>query len=187
MKRSYIAAAVAAAVIALGGYFGSPYIAVLSLKSAAANHDRDKLEELVDFPAVRESLKAQMKAAMLKSFANDPEMQGNPFAGLALAMAPVMIDGMIDSFVTPDAMTTILRDGKPGKPSEASTNETVQPGSEPDYEQGFKDLNTFNVTVLPHAAPPSEKTTMVFKRQGLFDWRLKRIDLPLDDLPKSGG
>jgi nitrogen fixation-related uncharacterized protein len=183
MKRIHILIAVAVVLVVAGLYLASPFWAVQSLRNAARDQDRDKLEQLVDFPSVRESMKAQMKAKMLKSFQEDPEMQGNPFAGLAMAMAPMMIDGMIDSFVTPEAMTAIMEKGKPGPFAEEPAATPTTATEDVEVEQAYSDLNTFNVSIKDKADAASGSTALVFKRTGLFGWQLKRIDLPLEDLP----
>ena len=53
---------------------------------------------------MREDLKAQLNAAMLEKMTS--ELKDNPFSALALALAPKLIEGMVDSFITPQAMAT---------------------------------------------------------------------------------
>lgn len=67
-RKHLIAGAVITAVLLVAGYAGSPFLAVHSLKGAAHKGDADKLSELVDFPAVRESMKSQLQAAMTAKF-----------------------------------------------------------------------------------------------------------------------
>ena len=59
----------------VGFYFASPILALGSLTAAAKAGDRAALERKVDFPAVREGLKAQLKAAMDRKFEDDPKLQ----------------------------------------------------------------------------------------------------------------
>jgi hypothetical protein len=79
---------VAAALLFVAAYFGSPFLALHDLQRAAHDGDRDRLEQLVDFPKVRENLKSKFDAYMLGSLRSDPSMANNPFAGLGALIAP---------------------------------------------------------------------------------------------------
>jgi hypothetical protein len=181
MKRVHIVILCAVAALFVGAYFISPYAAVQALKSAARGHDRKQLEKLVDFPSVREGLKSQMKAYVLEQMRSDPEMQNNPFAGFALALAPMMIDGAIEAYVTPDAMASIV---DTGRPASSTKSEKPMPSHPAEVTQGYKDLNTFDVSIVGRDEYAGA-TDLVFERQGLFAWRLTRINLPIDALPKT--
>src|SRR5260370_1298387 len=98
MKRNTIIGGLVAAVLLLiGMYVASPWIAVSQLRGAAKAGDRDKLDRLVDFPAVRESLKSQLKAQMLLKTQSDPDLKNNPFAGLAVLVLPALVDRLVDA------------------------------------------------------------------------------------------
>lgn len=174
MNRKYIIAG--AAVVAVGFvalYAASPVLAFQGLRSAAEKGDRDKLEKLVDFPSVRDSLKSQLMTAMNARMAADPEMQNNPFAGLAMMMIPGMVTTAIDAYVTPDGMANIVEGQKPKAATEPAP--VAQPAEEPKTSYGYTDIDTFKVTIDP---VDSEPMSLVMRRQGFFTWQMKRIDLP---------
>jgi hypothetical protein len=185
MNRKHLTiAGVVAAVAFIGFYLASPLIAFNALKAAAKEGDPDKLERLVDFPAVRDSLKAQMLAALNKSMAADPEMRDNPFAGMAMMMVPTMVNGAIDAYVTPDGLAAMVKGQKPVP--DAPSREPAEPAAPPEPAEpapkvkttlGYSDLNTFRVRIDPEE---TGALTMVMHRSGLFDWELKRIELPTD-------
>lgn len=182
MNRKYIIAG--AAVVAVGFvalYAASPVLAFQGLRSAAEKGDRDKLEKLVDFPSVRDSLKSQLTTAMNARMAEDPEMQSNPFAGLAMMMIPAMVNAAIDAYVTPDGMANIVKGQKPKAASEPAP--PPPPADKPKMSYGYTDLDTFKVTIDPH---DSEPMALVMRRQGFFTWQMKRIDLPADLLKDDG-
>ena len=52
----------------LVAYFASPVFAVRSLINAARTGDEARLERLVDFPAVRDDLMAQLNAQLVRRF-----------------------------------------------------------------------------------------------------------------------
>ncbi|PVM90305.1 DUF2939 domain-containing protein [Caulobacter endophyticus] len=183
MKRNSkiaIAAGVAGALFA-AAYFGSPFVALMSLKTAAKTGDRDRLEQVVDFPQVREGMKSQLTAMLTKRMAEDPAMKDNPFAALGLLMAPAIIDRAIETYVTPDSISTMITTArKPSQtlaqdPGAASTSSTGKVRTRYDYVG----LDRFRATLTN---PDSDdKLSLVLDRKGLFGWRLVRVDLPLDE------
>ncbi|MEP6784526.1 MAG: DUF2939 domain-containing protein [Sphingomonadales bacterium] len=63
ITQTMVALLVSAILIA---YFASPYWAASSLESAIKSGNAARMEAAVDFPAVRESLKAQLNANFLE-------------------------------------------------------------------------------------------------------------------------
>lgn len=171
--RKWIAVAVALLVIAGGIYLGSPYYAVYSLRNAALEADTDKLEASVDFPAVRESLKSQMSAAMMTKMQNDPEMRDNPFAGLGAMMMPAIIDRMVDSFVTPDGIAAMMRGQKPADRSAAQANPDIESRTE------YVSLDRFRVR-LHNKKLNEDGPSFLLERRGFATWKLIKLELPAD-------
>lgn len=165
-----------AGVLALAGiYGGSPYFAANNLREAAAQGNADKLDALVDFPSVRESLKAQMSAAMMARMQSDPRMANNPFAGLGMMLAPAIIERAVDAYVTPEGLAALVR-GKKLKEADDSGESTVS-AAEPEFESQWIDLNTFRVTPV-RKGQDNQMASFIFKRQGLASWELSRIEFP---------
>jgi hypothetical protein len=91
-NRILIGAGGVVALLLIALYFASPILALHSLTQAAKAGDKVALAQKVDFPAVRESLKAQLKTAMTRKFEEDPELRDNPFAAFGqLLMASVVV------------------------------------------------------------------------------------------------
>ena len=63
----YAVVAGTAALIFGAAYFGSPFLSLHNLQQAARNGDRDRLDQVVDFPKVRENLKSKIDAYVLQS------------------------------------------------------------------------------------------------------------------------
>ena len=171
MKKSIIVGFIVIAAAVLGFYVGSPYLASNDLKSAAASGDSDQLDAAVDFPAVRESLKSQLNAALMIKMQNDAEMQNNPFAGLATMMIPAMVEKAVDAFVTPDGIAAMVRGQKPN----ATVSATKKPEAE--YTTSYINLDRFKVTVQ-NAETSENGPALIFERKGLFAWELVKIELP---------
>lgn len=153
-------------------YFGSPYLAVRNLREAAKSVDADALESSVDFPAVRDSLKSQINAALVRKMSEDSSMKSNPFAGLGLMMAPAIVDHMVDSFVTPDGVAAMARGQKPNEPKAEADN-----GIE--YSYSWVNLDRFRVR-MRNPAQAKDGPSLLFERRGFFSWKLIRIEI--DDL-----
>ena len=99
---------VALAVLALGlsafalYLWASPYLFLRALQGAVLEGDRARLERLVDFPRVREGLKAQVQARLLRQMGQ--EVAQNPLAGLAYLFVAGMVDPMVDAVVSPEGL-----------------------------------------------------------------------------------
>ena len=142
------------------------------MRQAAIEADRDGLEDAVDFPSVRESLKSQMSVALAAKMEHDPEMRSNPFAGLGAMLIPTMVDRAVDTMMTPDGIAAIIKRGK----VERQGAEPAKTDG-PEFVQGYRDLNRFAV----NPKGPDGKTqdgAMIFERRGLFSWKLVRFELP---------
>lgn len=179
-RRVWIGLAAAVVALLVGWYAASPYLAMGALQEAARTGDRDKLEELVDFPRVRESLKADFSAAMMKKAQDDASMRDNPFAGLAMMLVPALVDRVVDAAVSPEGIAR-MQQGKgvptpPGaKPmGEAKPKPAPRTGDKPKLTAHYAGLNRFKVDQPTDSGP----MTWVFARQGLFGWKLIRIELP---------
>ena len=121
-RRGALTLSVALLLVAL--YLASPLYALSQLRAACETHDRDRLETLVDFPAVRTDLKAQVSAMVLTQLGQDQILKCNPFAALGAVLAPAIIDQLIDAYVTPDGITALLLTGK--APSPAAPGPQIQ-------------------------------------------------------------
>lgn len=180
--KTMILSGLAAAAIALAGlYFGSPLIAAHGLRAAALAGDADKLQRMVDFPSVRESLKGQLNALLLAEMQKDPEMANNPFAGLALAIVPGIVNQAIEGYVTADGISAMMSAHAPEATGRegASVVANGEAGADrrPLVSHGYRDLDTYVIT----SKDPDDAEVafdFVLHRNGLFSWKLARIDLP---------
>jgi hypothetical protein len=174
MRRIVIALAVLAALL-VAAYAASPYYAFYRLEQAAKAHDRDALEDDVDFPAVREDFKAQINAALLAKMQDDPSLKHNPIAQLGLLIVPAILDRLIDSYVTPDGIATMLTEARAPMPG---NHRDPEPHGRVHFAQSYEGPNRFKVTASEDRHP-DRPLTFVLARRGLFGWTLVRIELPL--------
>jgi hypothetical protein len=184
-----IGAGVAVALIVLAVYFASPILALKGLTDAAKAGDRDQLAERVDFPAVRESLKIQLKTVMTRSFAEDPALRDNPFAALGQMLLVGVVDKAVDAYATPDAIASMVANSRAPKeistpPSAAATApapEAAEPPrdkSKTETRYAYQGLDHFRVTYHERDKPADNDFGLLMERQGFFKWKLVKIELP---------
>lgn len=170
LPRRWLAGGAALIVIAAGWFLGSPYYSVWALRSAAIEADTDGLQEYVDFPAVRESLKAQASAQIIQEMAESPDMRGNPFAPLGAMLAPAVMDRLIEMMVTPDGVAALIRGQSPG-------GEPVEPSEDIEADTSYVSIDRFRVS-LRNTRTGVRGPTLVFARRGFATWKLIRIQIP---------
>lgn len=181
MPRTWIVVCAAlAAVVILGSYFGSPLLAAQTLRTAAREGDADKLQQLVDFPAVREGLKGQLNAMVVNAMQSSPDLANNPFAGLAVMMAPAIVNQAVDGYVTPDGISTMLGGQQPTVGAQGGVVSMPKgSASKPSvpFTHGYKDLDTYVIEAKSDDDPATEFKFFLHRR-GIFGWKLTRIELP---------
>lgn len=154
-----------------------PYITVYQMKSAAEHYNGEALSEHIDFPAVRQSLKDQFNLMLAQKMTEDEEIKDNPFAAMGAAFAGMMVDKMVDAYVTPAAITLLMA----GKKPEGAVNEGSGDGNDSlrkpfaDASMSYASLDRFVVTVKDM---DKEAGRFVFRRSGIA-WKLTEIILPL--------
>jgi hypothetical protein len=106
MKKFLLVLLAAAAV----AYFYLPYHTTEKLEQALRTADKAELERLIDFSSVRQSIKDQLKAKMDSTIAA-AKAQGVPLpaSGSGPTIAGSMVDKFIDSMVTPEGLTNLLK------------------------------------------------------------------------------
>lgn len=175
MKKAIIA--LVCLVILLGGYAAAgPYMTLSAIKTGLVEQDTEKLTENIDFPVLRENLREQFMAAALKK--SGKELEGNPFAGLAAGFAAKMVDGLLDTIVTPAGLASLM-EGKKSQEEEADGPVDRDKIFE-DAQLGYDSLDTFSVRV-----PNKEggELQLILKRQGL-SWKLVNVVIQMDEAGK---
>ena len=163
--------------------YASPYLVLNNIKNAAQQGDADKLSGYIDFPSVKQSMKDQVKAAMVEELAASDEQDG--FEALGTMLAAAMIDPLIDGLVTPDGVALMLQgqkldfdlnNDKPEDKLEVK-NEDI------DYKAGYLSFNRFKVQIID-ADDPNESLDVIMHRDWL-SWKVTRINFSLDSKDKK--
>ena len=167
-------AAVAVFVLA---YAASPLLAARSLVQAAKTGDEQALERQVDFPAFRASLKAELSDRMVAEMRKDSRLGDSGLSGLGMLLAPTLVSGAVDAFVTPQAISVMVQEGRAPKPDVSPQSDKAEPRQDKVHQSwGYRGLNTFAVT-LTREDQPDEQVSLLMQRRGLFRWKLAGIDL----------
>jgi len=166
------------AFICFIGYLGaSPYITIHKIKIGIIEQDSEKLSENIDFPLLRQNLKEQLSAYMMTRMA--AELKDNPFGALGVALASKLIDGLIDAFVTPSALASLMEGKKPPKESDIRP---LRPTKDKDLEPfksakySFDSINKFSIWV---PAEEGGEFRFILTRNGL-SWKLSNIVIPFN-------
>lgn len=166
MKKNYIVGVLIALIAAAGlWYWASPRYTLHEMRAAAEAGDTDELAEYIDFPALRASVKEEMKARAAAEMAK-PENRGAAAFGAVLAMQ--MVDGMVDGMITPTAMRKVFVVDK----DRGATGVMKVDATQSDMIIDRDGLDRFRL----HSSKDAN-AGLIFTRHGL-GWRLSAIRTP---------
>lgn len=173
MKKLFGNLLLLAVVAAVISFFAAPAVAFFGIRSAADANDVAGLSRLIDFGAVRQSLRPQLSgnpAAMAPAptFLEDPigavRRQFEPGDGVTLADA--------DAYLTPAALAGLTRgDGRYASQRSSVAADASNPAPTP----VFWGVNRARMAVTDEGG---SRTVFTFERKGPFEWKLVHIGLP---------
>ena len=166
-------------IIIIGFIAATPYITVSNIKTAIVEQDSEKLSENVDFPTFRKNLKKQFNTAMMKNVG--AELGNNPFAAIAAGFATNMVDGVVDSFVTPSGLAMLIEGKKPSLSRSRSRNPSKADQADRDdlfknARYSYDSLNQFSIYV---PTDTGEEIRFILQRDGLLSWKLVDMIMPI--------
>lgn len=173
------------AIVLVACFYFTPYWAVANMKAAAENRDAEALSEYVDFPSLKESLKANFNAMMASEVSKN--MSDNPFGAFGAALASAFINPMIDNLVTPESLAMMMKGEKPDlNQTENSDYKNIPSNQEDNTEttMNYYNFNSFIVTIKEKESP-DEPIKMIFKRHGITSWKLSALHLSLPESKES--
>ena len=186
MKKLFGNLLLLAVVAAVISFFAAPAVAFFGIRSAADANDVAGLSRLIDFGAVRQSLRPQLSgnpAAMAPAptFLEDPigavRRQFAPNVGASIADA--------DAYLTPAALDALTR-GEGRFASERSRADAVSPPEEADApfpRPRYWGVNRARMAVVDAGG---SETIFTFERTGAYRWVLVHIGLPDGGTPVTG-
>lgn len=191
-------ALVLAALLMAGWYLAGPWWAMRQLRAAAEAGDTAALSQRIDFPAVRQSIKNEVREVMARQLAGDPAAAG--IEALGAAMLPALVDPLVDGIVTPEALANVVmtgrlargeglsdkdtRRGLPDPVRRATRGGADRPESDPAWRITRHGLSRFSVRRADDRA--GDGPALLFERRGL-GWRMTGVDFHRDgDMPVLG-
>lgn len=186
-KNALIWVIVLAAALTAAYWYWSPHVALYEMTKAAQNKDADALNDHVDYPKLRESIKGQLSARLAKEMGQAPQDSSNPFAAAGSALGAMlgmaMVNNMVDAMVRPETvMYAMSHDGRlDPKAAAESTDGQAAPEAKrekPRWAMERKGLNRF--LLYPGEddvakAKESKSPSLVFERTGFANWKLTEL------------
>ena len=182
MKKLFGNLLLLAVVAAVISFFAAPAVAFFGIRSAADANDVAGLSRLIDFGAVRQSLRPQLSgdpAAMAPAptFLEDPigavRRQFEPSVGATIADA--------DAYLTPGALAGLTR-GEGRYASQRAGQPAAAASGNPMPAPVFWGVNRARLAVTDEGG---SRTIFTFERKGPFEWKLVHIGLPEGAAPMT--
>ena len=169
-------AAVAIVLIVGVWFFFTPYIATHNMKKAAETNDSATMSSYINFPSLKESLKANFNAMLAKEFVKGENT--DPMEALGAALAVAFINPMIDALVTPESLSMMMKGVEPNLTQEKSgAGNNPNDKSDTETTMGYESFGRFAVNVKQKGTS-GEPMIFVFHREGLITWKLASLRLP---------
>lgn len=173
MKR-YILLVLILLTFAGGGawYWTSPERALVRMEAAIQSGDVARVEEVVDFPAVRKSAKLAIYQIMRQQPGFETYLEEHPEK---VKEAERELDQMLAQSITPEAASNLLKRSQSDGPFAGLSKQSEGWSIRKDAWDRFAAVNR----------NPYGQLELKFERQG-FDWRLVGVELAGMDLIRMG-
>lgn len=179
MNKRLIVGVAGSAMLGLALAWGvAPVLSAQALIRAAKAGDAEKIEQLVDFPSLRESLKDELNAELIARMRRDPRVTESGLGGLGLMLAPMLLSGAVDTLVTPEVVADMVTTAEAPDPTKPADPDPTDKADVDDIHQswGYRSLDEFAVT-LTDRDRPDDHLALILERRGLFEWKLAAVDL----------
>ena len=185
MKRLFGNLILAALVLAVVAFFAAPAVAFFAIRSAAEASDVQGLNRLIDFNAVRQSIRPQL-TGRAEAMAPPPAFLEDPIGALRRQFEnnPIIRPPDADAYLTPAALAALTRGEGRAADRWSMTPPPVagEPVRKPWPRPAYWGVNRARMAV---ADPSGARTVFTFERRGPFEWRLVQIGLPPAPAPVS--
>lgn len=177
--NKWIALAVAVLLALVAWVAAGPFMTIHAIRSAIVAQDSAAIAEHVDFPAIRDSLKAQVDDYAVRRAG--PEAQSSLLGAIALRLASGATSGLVDAAATPAGLAALLEGRNFWQRLDGSrrSDDPHEPAPPRDPLEGasyrFESPSRFTATVSNADGDP---VVFVLTRRGM-DWKVSDVRLPL--------
>jgi hypothetical protein len=158
--------------VAAAWLYFTPYMAVNKLQAAAEAGDAQVLNEMVDFPALRTSIRTEIQSATARGIQKD----GGVFAALGAAAAGFVVGPVVDAAVTPEGIGMLMKGRSPGDDDDDSGEDDGKWRDDVKISRRWEASDKFVIRYSDRESG-DERITLVMRRDGL-DWRLSGVRFP---------
>jgi Protein of unknown function (DUF2939) len=167
-------------VVLWAAYFVWPYFGLRSLVQAVRKHDVAAVNEQINFPALRQSLTAQMIGTYLRLTGKEARL--GQFRDLAVAATSSIADPIVAQLISAEALTDLLSSGWPTSvlPEKLPALRGLSSGAVGSVWQVLANsshgLRTFSLAIPANVAP--EYQFRLRLRLSGSTWKLYDVRLP---------
>lgn len=181
-QKNVVIAALTAVLLAIAVLlYASPYIALHSIKKALDNKDTAALSQFVDYPVLRENMKAKLMSSMGSKLPSAATSSDNPLANIGQAIGGMVIGVAVDNLVSPQGVLMMMDSGYFGPKFPSSAQPPADQGASGDSAQDPDKSRSLSlnyqgfdkVRVFRKSAP---ENAFIFRRDGLMGWKLINVD-----------
>ena len=163
-------------LVAAGGWFYmTPHFAMRRLQVAAEAGNTEALREMVDFPAVRQSLKDEAREAVSGEISRRSGVGG--LGSIGAVFAGAVADQVVDVAVQPEGIAALTRGVRPGAREGRERHARVSPDL--DVRRHYESIDRFVVSFVDRESG-AQRVALVMRRDGLLDWKLSSVRLGRD-------
>ena len=165
-------------------FVAAPWFAFRALKANARDGDVQGLAELVDYDAVRGTLKGQLGPTPNATTAPAPTIWTDPFGAMKRALEPLTPPPpAVERYVSVQGLHDLTRGYEPGKgPPEPPAPQGLGDQALTLVQEPWPSLRYWGPNrsrfVVRGPDQPSRETVFTFQRRGWFEWKLVQIRLP---------
>jgi hypothetical protein len=151
-------------------YF-TPYMAVNKLQAAAERGDAEALNEMVDFPALRTSVKTNLQTAVSRGIQKD----GGTFAAIGGALTGMIVEPVVNAAVTPQGIGLLMQGKSPGGEDDSGDDDANR-RDDVKIQRRWEAADKFVVQYRDRESG-DDRLALVMRRDGLR-WKLAGVRFP---------
>lgn len=171
-KTAVIGGAVTTGIVLIagGGIYSVPYLTLSTIKNATTNRNANVLAQEIDFPSLRVSIKANIKAQLIKKIA---KTKTDSTAKITSELVEKVVSSKVDKIITPDGLEQLMLDQLPE--TKLDLVNLDQDIAKSDIKMGYESFDRFVIHII-NKVDRTKDVSLILKRSGLA-WKLAGIDI----------